>query len=198
MFRTVFIVFFALSNAPLFATEKFVDCGPGFVSAPVKSMDGISAFECKRLWCRDLENGKVMGRDNGTPNSGYELKTAKGDWIRGQAEDNNGNVIECFGRRKWCTGETIGNAQPQFNTDIGIYYKGGKDGDNYRSALGGNGCWYWQLQNHNCNAEAGETAMLKDGVWVCAVQASTSQARSAIKARAIRRTAGVTSIRLKR
>ena len=77
-FPALFLAFFAAFAS---ASAKTVDCGEGFVAADSKKLDGIPAVECKRLYCRDLENGRVMGKDDGTPNNGYELKNAAGKWI---------------------------------------------------------------------------------------------------------------------
>ena len=113
--KRIILLFFAgvvLSSAAYAADEKFVDCGAGFIVANAKSRDGIPAVECKKLWCRDLENGKSMGKEN-TPSAGYQSTAAPVEIC-----DNANNCIECFGTRKWCATETPGNFEPEFGIHV--------------------------------------------------------------------------------
>ena len=172
---------FAIIALPVasFATSKFFDCGPGWVVQSAKNRDGISAMECKRLYCRDLENGKAMGTE-ARMNNGYHKETELT-----HLEDNEGNSISCFGQRKWCVGQVEG----VFDPDFGMYVRGG-DGNAYRGILKGD-CWEWQPTNHSCRL--GETPKMDPvtGTWVCIDVRMGLDTRSAIKARATRRTSGM-------
>ena len=162
------------------AAGAFIDCGRGYIVAAAKSREGIPTQECKKLFCRDLENGRVMGADGGM-NPGYENK---GMVVQ---EDNDGNRIDCFGQRRWCSSGQAG----QFNPEYGIYTKGGGDADAYRGILKGN-CFEWQATNYSCGP--GEVAVIdKDtSSWVCLTAGSGAGGRSAVKARAVRRTSVIT------
>ena len=168
------------------AGAPFVDCGPGYVKANAKSRDGIPTTECKKLFCRDLENGRAMGTEAGMA-AGYENKGLE------LAEDNKGNSVECFGRRKWCASVLPGQ-EGLFNTEYGIYTKGGEDGNAYRGVLKGN-CYEWQTTGHSCRP--GETAVIdKDtSSWICLTSGGAGNGRSAVKARSLRRTSVVTPLK---
>ena len=185
----VFFAFFAAFAAPVRAASlPYVDCGDGFVAASAKSSDGIQTFECKRVWCRDLENGRVMGADNSTVNKGYELKNK----VTPEEYNYYGKNIHCFGERKWCTGEVKG----EFDPDIGIYTRSGVSTGFYRGVLRGD-CYYWQVQSHKCDAANGEVAVHNGTSWTCIIQASgPGTGRSAIKQKAIRRSSGVTNLKM--
>ena len=184
--KRIFLTLFsalALSSAAS-AAVSFVDCGAGYVKANGKNRDGIPTIECKKLFCRDLENGRVMGTEAGMA-AGYENKGLV------FVEDNKGNGIECFGQRKWCNSVLPGQ-EGLFNAEYGIYTKGGEDGDAYRGVLRGN-CFEWQTTGHSCRP--GETAVIdKDtSSWICLTSGGVNGGRSAVKVRAARRTSVMTS-----
>ena len=52
------------------AADDFISCGPGYILESHSDIDGIDAMECQKLWCRDLETGKVMGSGD-RANNGY-------------------------------------------------------------------------------------------------------------------------------
>ena len=180
LFLGVFCGLIILALPSFAAVEKFVDCGPGYVMVASKNRDGIQSFECKRLWCRDLENGKSMGT-GGTPSNGYEITAGSFTY------NYYGETIECFGRRRWCIGEDQG----VFNEDLGIYTKPGADNALYTGRLQGN-CYKWQLQSNNCRPDQ---IAINDGInWICVSQGFESEPRNAIKLKAIRRSPGVTRV----
>ncbi|MDR2770221.1 MAG: hypothetical protein LBB08_02105 [Rickettsiales bacterium] len=180
--RLVLTVFFLLPAAAVSAPdEKFIDCGPGYTIASEKSVYGIPVSKCNKIWCRDLENGKPMGRGD-SANSGYEdTKSGPEDLC-----DNKGNCVPCFGKRKWCSGET----PAEFDPELGIYAKNGADGRFYRGSLKNN-CYEWKIQNLRC-AE-GKKASFVGGEWKCLGQGPEASiaARAAVKTQAVRRTAGI-------
>jgi len=151
------------------------DCGPGYVLANHAKIDGMDAKECQKLWCIDLETGRSMGAGD-RANSGYVATNAPVELC-----DATGRCIECFGDRKWCTGIVPGVWNPEY----GAYTRGGADTTTYGSEQKGS-CFTWKLEKPNC--ESGESAVLKDGEWVCAE--STSNAGIS-RASAIRRTGTV-------
>jgi len=155
------------------ADEKFLSCGPGFVLASISKIEGITAYECQKLWCRDLETGKPMGDGNAAA-SGYK---ATGGPV--ELCDANNTCIQCFGDRKWCAGETAG----AWNPDFGAYTRGGGDNSSYISYLKSS-CFGWRLEKPNC--PEGQAAILKGGAWVCA---TASGSAAGTRAAAIRRTA---------
>ena len=74
---------------------KFTSCGAGYVlSSRTTITDGVKTQECEKLWCRDLETGKMMG-DGKSANSGYVATS-----VPEQICDKDGNCIDCFGARK--------------------------------------------------------------------------------------------------
>lgn len=173
---SVFVFAFSLCSA---YAASFTSCGPGYILAEHRDIDGIDAAECQKLWCRDLENGKSMGtaksvasgyRDTGAP---VELCDAKG------------NCVECFGDRKWCAGEVAGIWNPEY----GAYTRGGADNATYTSYQKGS-CFAWRLEKPEC--EDGKTAILRDGQWVCATSTGSTEAS---RASSIRRTGTMRRIR---
>ena len=150
-------------------------CGEGYVLVNRANIDGIAAAECQPLWCRDLETGKPMG--SGTkPATGYKSTAYPVELCDAQR-----NCISCFGERKWCSGEVAG----QWNPEYGAYTRGG-DNASFESVLR-SGCFAWRLEKPNC--EDGQTAVLKDGVWVCGVSSTVGGAAARInKASSVRRT----------
>ena len=88
--------------------DKFTSCGPGYILVSHSDIDGIDAAECQKLWCRDLENGKSMGNGD-RANSGYKETSYPMELC-----DANNNCVECFGDRRWCSGETPGYWNPEY------------------------------------------------------------------------------------
>ncbi len=143
------------------ASDKFTSCGPGYILATHSNIDGIAAAECQKLWCRDLENGKSMGSGKSAAN-GYQTTAAPVELC-----DAQNNCIECFGDRKWCSGETAGIWNPEY----GAYTRGGGDNASYISYQKG-GCYAWRLEKPSC--PDGETAILQGGQWICATSSNTT------------------------
>ncbi len=164
----LFAFFVVMPNA----NAAFTSCGAGYILASHAKIDGIDAAECQKLWCRDLENGKKMGSKN-SPNSGYRATNAPVELC-----DANGNCIECFGERKWCSGEPNGVWNPEY----GAYTRGGADNATYISYQKGS-CFAWRLEKPNC--PDGETAILRNGEWVCATATGGGDAS---RASSVRRT----------
>ena len=148
------------------------DCGPGYVLVNHANVDGISARECQKLWCMDLETGKSMGAGDRAAN-GYVVTDSPVELC-----DASGKCIECFGDRKWCTGIVRGVWNPEY----GAYTRGGTDNATYGSEMRG-GCFTWKLEKPKC--ESGESAILKNGEWICARSTTNT---SVSRASAIRRT----------
>ncbi len=154
--------------------DKFTSCGPGYILVSHSDIDGIDAAECQKLWCRDLENGKSMGSDD-RANSGYKETSYPMELC-----DANNNCVECFGDRRWCSGETPGYWNPEY----GAYTYDGGDNVTYSSYQKGS-CFAWRLEKPDC--PSGQTAILQDGEWVCAVESvNTSGSHQS----SIRRTSG--------
>jgi len=136
-------------------------CGAGYIMEKAGNTDGIPTYECKKLWCMDLENGKTMGKNN-SANSGYRATSQP---VR-LCDKNNSNCIECFGERKWCGGEVPG----EWNPEYGAYTRGGDNNATYKSYQRGS-CFAWRLEKPNC--ADGKTAMLVDGKWECVTSTGT-------------------------
>ncbi len=154
------------------AAAQFQSCGAGYILTQRSKIDGIDAAECEKLWCRDLENGKTMG-DGTRVTSGYR-DTATPVLLC----DAENNCVECFGDRKWCTGEVAGIWNPEY----GAYTRSGADSAAYVARQKG-GCFAWQLEEPEC--PAGESAVLSGGDWICVTGA---QASSVSRESAVRRT----------
>lgn len=155
-----------------FAHAAFTSCGAGYVLVESRNkIDGVPTKECEKLWCRDLENGKAMGRGE-RANSGYQMTGASYELC-----DANNNCVECWGERRWCAGEAKGVWNPEY----GAYTRGG-DNATYQSYQKGS-CFAWRLEKPDCGA--GETAILQDGKWVCAVADKQAEVG---RASAVRRT----------
>ena len=153
----------ALNSASFAATvtdEQFYYCGPGYILLTSTKTDGINTYECQKLWCRDLENGKTMGVDNAAA-SGYKATSSPVELC-----DADGDCIQCFGERKWCSGENAG----RWNPDYGAYTKGGSDTATYGSYQKGS-CFTWRLEKPTCTS--GQTAILKNGEWICMTSTGT-------------------------
>lgn len=157
------------------AADAAFSCGDGYVLVSHKDIDGIDAQECQKLWCRDLETGKMMGSgnraNNGYRDTGYPVELC----------DATRNCIMCFGERRWCSGVDAG----QWNPEYGAYTRGGADNATFQSYQK-SGCFTWRLEKPECGD--GKTAVLQDGEWVCAV---AKAAPDAARKSAIRRTGTV-------
>ena len=164
---------FGVANAAPSASTS-VTCGAGYIMVDRSDIDGISAKKCEKLWCRDLETGKPMG-NNERANTGYKSTSYPMELC-----DADGNCVECFGDRKWCSGEPEGYWNPEY----GAYTYGGDDNATYSSYLRGS-CFAWNLEKPDC--PDGQTAVLQGGRWTCAVaENSTEGSRES----SIRRTSG--------
>ena len=170
----LFVLSFGVADAATLDIGKTdFSCGTGYVLNQRRDVDGVDALECQKLWCYDLETGKIMGNGE-TAASGYRVTTYPGELTVG------GDTISCWGERKWCSGQPVG----EWDGEYGMYIRDG--GDNaYESYLKG-GCFTWRLREHNC--PAGTTAILNDsGEWECAtVEVSEQNVRGS----AIRRSGG--------
>lgn len=152
--KKIFAMFFGCLIMAGANAATFTSCGPGYILASHSRVDGIDAAECQKLWCRDLETGKEMGTGTRAA-SGYKVTNSPQTLC-----DANNNCIECFGERKWCAGETAGIWNPEYGT----YTRGGGDSVTYTSYQKGS-CFAWRLGKPTCGD--GETAVLKNGEWVC-------------------------------
>lgn len=157
------------------ATDNFLSCGPGFIMSKSSKVDGIEMIECQKLWCRDLEAGKNMGTSDRAA-SGYEMTKSPIELC-----DASGNCVECYGERRWCSGEAVGRWNPEY----GAYTRGGNDTATYESYQRGS-CFVWRLEKPKCGDD--ETAILQNGEWVCVV--STGDVGGVSRESAIRRTGG--------
>jgi len=176
--RILLFIPFALVFATV-ADAAVMSCGAGYVLVESrKKIDGVPTAECQKLWCRDLENGKLMGSGD-RANTGYTATAVPTELC-----DVDGNCIECWGARKWCSGEVAGVWSPQ----LGAYTRGA-DNSTYQFYQKAS-CFAWRLEKPDC--ESGKTAILQDGKWVCAVSTGTTEAS---RASAIRRTGNVRRIR---
>ena len=171
------IAAFAIGDARA-ADTKFLSCGPGYVMVNANKTDGMTTVECQKLWCRDLENGKTMG-SNSNPNSGYRTTPNPIELC-----DADNNCIECFGDRRWCSGEPLG----MWNPEYGIYTRGGGDVMTYIAYQKGN-CFAWRLEKPDCPSDT--KAILRQGEWVCATSTGSS---TGSRESAVRRTGTIRSI----
>ena len=150
IFYSLFGLFVFVSAMPAFGASTF-SCGAGYVLAAHDKIDGINAKESKKLWCRDLETNKAMGSGD---------KVASG-YVDVLSETTDGNTsVECYGERKWCSGEPAGVWSPEY----GIYVRGSDDGSTYKAYQKGS-CFAWRLEKPECGQ--GESAILRNGEWVC-------------------------------
>jgi hypothetical protein len=161
------------------ADEKFLSCGPGYMLVTKSKTDGVNVSECQKLWCRDLENGKSMGSGNAAL-SGYKATAASSELC-----DAKNNCVECFGDRKWCSGESAGI----WNSEYGAYTRGGGNTVTYISYQKGD-CFSWRLEKPNC--ADGKQAILQNGEWVCVTATSGSSGGS--RPSAVRRTGSMRRI----
>lgn len=160
------------------ASAAFTSCGAGYVLVESRQkIDGIKTAECQKLWCRDLETGKMMG--NGTKvNSGY-IATSGPEKLC----DADGNCIECWGQRRWCAGEVRGDWYPEY----GAYTRGGNN--TYQSYQKGS-CFAWRLRQPDC--PDGQDAILQNEQWVCVTPSNTAEA---VRSSTIRRTGTLRRLR---
>lgn len=175
------ILFFSLVSMITCSAVRaeFVSCGPGYILVESRQkIDGIPSAECQRLWCRDLENGKTMGNKD-KANSGYQITSGPRELC-----DVSNNCVLCWGERKWCSGEARG----EWNAKYGAYTRGG-DNATYESYQKGT-CFAWRLEKPDC--EAGKTAILENGKWVCATSSGTTEAG---RASGVRRTGTLRGIK---
>lgn len=141
---------------------KFTSCGAGYVlSSRTTITDGVKTQECEKLWCRDLETGKMMGEGK-SANSGYVATS-----VPEQICDKDGNCIDCFGARKWCGGEAAGIWNPEY----GAYTRDGADNATYQSYQKGS-CFAWRLEKPECPDN--QIAILQNGEWVCSMSVDTT------------------------
>ena len=155
---------FLMALGVVFAADaaKFTSCGAGYVlSSRTTITDGVKTQECEKLWCRDLETGKMMG-DGKSANSGYVATS-----VPEQICDKDGNCIDCFGARKWCGGEVAGIWNPEY----GAYTRDGADNATYQSYQKGS-CFAWRLEKPECPDN--QIAVLQNGEWVCTMSVDTT------------------------
>lgn len=178
--RILFFILFAGMVTPVMA-GSFTSCGPGYVLVESrKNIDDIPVAECQKLWCRDLENGKMMGKED-RANSGYQMSA---DVVQlCDAAKPTPKCIECWGERRWCNGEPRGDWNPEY----GAYVRGGDL--TYKSYQKGS-CFAWRLEKPKC--EAGLSAILVDGKWECV---PPSAPVGASRGSAIRRTGTIRAIK---
>ena len=172
--KKVIISLFLLAIAPAFGAQvsNTFQCGPGYVLESHKDIDGIDAKECQKLWCRDLETGKVMGKGK-NPASGYKSTSAPMELC-----DANDNCVMCWGDRKWCSGQPTGI----WDSEQGIYTRNGSAYQSYQKGS----CFTWRLEKPEC--DEGLTAILQNGEWVCAEQKTNN---TVSRSSAVRRTGGL-------
>lgn len=167
-FYSLFICVVASFCMPVAFADTF-SCGEGYVKVSHAKVDGLVTEKCEKLWCMDLETGKMMGKGS-SANNGYRATNAMME-----LSDNSGNPpVKCFGDRKWCSGEPVG----VWNSEYGAYTKNGENNSTYKSYQKG-GCFAWRLEQPEC-AE-GMKAMLQDGVWKCVTETETTFRSSTIR-----------------
>ncbi len=179
MLKRFFISVFVVMGTVCGVDAAFTSCGPGYILVESrKKIDGIATAECQKLWCRDLETGKMMGEGD-KPNSGYKATAAAVELC-----DANNNCVECWGERKWCGGEVAGAWNPEY----GAYTRGG-DNATYQSYQKG-GCFAWRLEKPEC--EDGLSAVLQDDKWICVKEVNKAEAA---RASTVRRTGAIKRLR---
>lgn len=177
--RKVFVSGFILLVMCAVARADF-SCGPGYVlEKSARKTDGIDTYECKKLWCMDLETGKKMGSGD-RANNGYKM-TNNPIELCGVGDKD---CITCFGDRRWCNGQAVG----RWNAEYGGYTRGGADNATYQSYQNG-GCFAWRLDKSEC--EAGQIAVLQDGRWICA---EPDEEITPVRASGMRRTGAIRRI----
>ena len=149
-------------------------CGDGYALVESKRIDSINTFQCQRVWCLDLETGKYMGSGD-SANSGYRLSGPN------ELCDNSGNCVTCFGERKWCSGERVG----EWNPEYGAYMYTATERSAYLSYQKGS-CFGWRLEKPNC--PAGQIAVLQGDEYICTERVTTPETA---KASSVRRTTSI-------
>ena len=172
IFYSLFMCFGFMLVAPAVFADTF-SCGAGYVLVEHAKIDGITTQECQKLWCMDLETGKMMGSGN-TAANGYRA-TSEPVKLQVKKEDNEVLSIDCFGERKWCSGEIEG----EWVKEYGGYTRGGEDAPAYKSYQKG-GCFAWRLEKPVCD-EPGMVATLQDGKWECLPEIQRNARSSAIR-----------------
>jgi hypothetical protein len=175
LFYSLFVLSVLAVCVPAFAATSF-SCGDGYVLTNHAKIDGVSAMECQKLWCHDLETGAPMGAGNRAAN-GYVATDVANELMGYSGESGFAPSIVCFGARKWCAGEPAG----EWNPDLGRYTRGG-DNTTYTSYQK-SGCFAWRLEKPEC--ADGQVAILQDNEWVCTIKTGTS---GASRASSMRRT----------
>lgn len=156
-------------------------CGAGYILVESRQkIDGIPTTECQKLWCRDLETNKPMGKGD-KAYSGYQKTSGPNELC-----DVKGICVECWGERVWCSGAAKG----EWNPEIGMYTRGGGDNITYTSYQK-SGCFDWHLDKPNC--KSGQTAILENGKWVCAMPAEGAKVS---RESSVRRTGAVRRLKV--
>lgn len=176
-----FLLFLPFVNVfPAFSATQ--GCGAGYILVETRNkIDGIPTSECQKLWCRDLETNRPMGSGD-KAYSGYQKTSGPVELC-----DAKGICVECWGERVWCSGAKRGEWVPE----IGAYTRGGGDDITYLSYQKSN-CFDWRLEKPNC--KSGQTAILENGKWKCAVPADGAGKVS--RESSIRRTGAVRRIKI--
>ena len=166
MLKCIFISLIVVFMSVAADAATFTSCGAGYVLVESrKKIDGIPSAECQKLWCRDLETGKTMGEGD-KANGGYKATSFSSELC-----DAENNCVECWGERKWCGGEVVGEWNPKY----GAYTRGG-DNATYQSYQKGT-CFAWRLEKPDC--EDGMSAILQNGKWVCVKESNKGEAARA-------------------
>lgn len=170
-----FFTSFLVLSSILIATECrgadtnpiFVDCGAGWILSSSTNIDGVKSEKCEKLWCRDLEiGGKSMGSGD-KANAGY-VATTKPTVLESLDSSGSTKSIECFGERKWCSGETAGVWNPEY----GAYTKKGEDSILFISVLRGD-CFSWgSTTSGEAGCKDGQIPVLVNGKWGCSIRKS--------------------------
>ena len=90
-----FAVLFCL---PVAWADAF-SCGDGYVLAEHSKIDGITTMSCEKLWCMDLETGRMMGGGDTVAN-GYRATGEPIELTVKNSESGADISIKCFGERK--------------------------------------------------------------------------------------------------
>lgn len=166
MLKRIFISLVVIFVSGVANAATFTSCGAGYVLVESrKKIDGIPSAECQKLWCRDLETGKTMGEGD-KASGGYKATSLSSELC-----DAENNCVECWGERKWCGGEVVGEWNPKY----GAYTRGG-DNATYQSYQKGT-CFAWRLEKPDC--DDGMSAILQNGKWVCVKESNKGEAARA-------------------
>ena len=105
-------------------------------------------------------------RDGDNAHGGYKATSFSSELC-----DAENNCVECWGERKWCGGEVVGEWNPKY----GAYTRGG-DNATYQSYQKGT-CFAWRLEKPDC--DDGMSAILQNGKWVCVKESNKGEAARA-------------------